>query len=76
MEANTAAVFPPGIDDLIESPKVASADRLRLAKSLTKRNPVQGRPHLHKLAADQTLKPSHRAEAAEYMQSVARPGHS
>lgn len=70
VETTTAAVFPPGIDDLIESPKAASADRLRLAKSLAKRDLDQGQPHLNKLAADQTLQLSHRVEAAEYLRRL------
>ncbi len=70
METTTAAVFPPGIDDLIESSKAASADRLRLAKSLAQRDLEQGQPHLHKLATDHTLQPSHRVEAAEYLRRL------
>ncbi|MFI6300178.1 hypothetical protein ACIBEJ_51910 [Nonomuraea sp. NPDC050790] len=58
-------VIPSGIDELIRSAKVASADRLRLAANVAKLVPEQGRVFLAELVGDRATQPLHKVQAAE-----------
>ncbi|GAA2870713.1 hypothetical protein GCM10010517_30980 [Streptosporangium fragile] len=65
-----STAFPEAVDELIRSPKAASADRLRLATAVARRVPEYGAIFLAELATDRTLQPLHRVQAAEELRLV------